>query len=468
MPFVDLHTDDDFASIYYRTNTLYSNVSGFDPNRPTIIILHPTCLDSSWVHKQFIDPRLNNGYNLIAFDRRASGRSKCRASGKHDSWVDAADLAMCHQLLQLPPSHILALEGIAVICALRFAALFPDMCLSLTLCSVPPPTEFKWVYTAFDELMATWCSAEDLESLEHSANESISFMIGSKGCDDDLQDDLITYWQLHMPPRQRARNVEALNVLLNRTALKTEVLSTITQPVLLIHGDHNDMCPIKHAEKLSSHLCNAGGGAMLYIVKGGGGLLNIAHASIVNQTFCKFLSRLPPARSDLLPLDMSIEKRMQAALKRLSEWMDDPSIARRNPVSPLSFCQLPPDVIKSQTDLLLHYGKNQALAFSPVNSYGAPLRKFSERKQDHWFHGDKNGLSIAGQVFSAQELADSPLMDEQLSSADPADAARLAQKNGRLRRATYTGNAVEKPIIKGSMAKILVQNSASPLRQLRA
>lgn len=139
MPYVDLYSNDDYARIHYKTNTLFNNVGGFDPEKPTVVILHPNFLDSTWVHNQFSDLRLDDGFNLIAFDMRVNGRSRARPSGRHDSWTDAADLAFCHsvrasprprtlltppQMLGLPPWHILALEGVSVNTALRFAALY--------------------------------------------------------------------------------------------------------------------------------------------------------------------------------------------------------------------------------------------------------------------------------------------------------------------------------------------------------
>lgn len=98
MPYVDLHSEDDYASIYYHTNAPRNNVSGFDPEKSTVIILHPYFLDSTWLDNQFGDPRLNDSFNLVAFDMRFSGRSTCRMSGRQDAWVNAADLAFCHQV----------------------------------------------------------------------------------------------------------------------------------------------------------------------------------------------------------------------------------------------------------------------------------------------------------------------------------------------------------------------------------
>lgn len=97
MPYVDIAQGNDFASLWYTTNSPTGHVSSFNPNKPTIILLHPFFLDSTWLDMQFGDPRLNEEYNLIAFDQRAAGKTLSRPNGKRDSWTDAADLAFaCH------------------------------------------------------------------------------------------------------------------------------------------------------------------------------------------------------------------------------------------------------------------------------------------------------------------------------------------------------------------------------------
>ena len=97
MPYVDIAQGNDFASLWYITNSPTGHVSSFDPDKPTVILLHPFFLNSTWLDSQFGDPRLNQGYNLIAFDQRAAGRTLSRPNGKQDSWTDAADLAFaCH------------------------------------------------------------------------------------------------------------------------------------------------------------------------------------------------------------------------------------------------------------------------------------------------------------------------------------------------------------------------------------
>ncbi|KAJ6567283.1 Alpha/Beta hydrolase protein [Mycena vulgaris] len=447
MPFVDFHSADDFASIHYITNSFFGNVGSFDPEKPTICILHPTFLDSSWVYAQFNDPRLDADYNLIAFDMRVAGKSECRHSGKHDSWVDAADLAFCHQALALPPIHILALETISINCALRFAALFPEMCLSLALCNVPAPTELKWIYTAYDELIQTWCFAEDLESYEHVAMEAVTFTLGAD-TPSDLRDDLIAYWETSMHPRRRQRVLEQANIILNRTPLPAEAYSHITQPVLIIHGDSNDLSPRKYAERLALDLK-----AVLYTVKGGGGYLSIppGTASIVNQVYVKFVSRLPRVRSDRATPTMTVEERMKDALGTLEMITGDSSVRARDPLSSLSFCCLSDEVIQQQTEGLAAYRKGQTLAYLPLNPAGRPIRRYSERPRDDWFESKAEGISYAGGRFfpEASGRSDRPLP---MPHSEPITAS-----DNRLRRGTFSSNAtsVEKHVIKGSMAKVV-------------
>ncbi|KIK65733.1 hypothetical protein GYMLUDRAFT_70812 [Collybiopsis luxurians FD-317 M1] len=424
MPYVDIYSKDDYASIFYTTNTEFDCVGGFDPEKPTILMLHPTVLDSSWCSEQFSDPRLGSNFNLIAFDMRVCGQSTCRANGRHDSWVEAADLAMCIQILQLPACHIFACEVLSVNSALRLAILFPELCLSLTLVNVPPPTEMKWVFNGYDEVVQNWCYSEDLESLEHVGMELTRFLVGAE-CDPDLRDDLIQYWEVHTPPYRRTRTVEQVNVVLNRTPLKSHMLKEITQPVLIIHGDRNEVSPTKYAERLAADLVNVEGGAILYMVKG--------TASITNQVFSKFVSRLPKHRSDLEPSPTSREERMAVALGKLAQLTGDATIASRDPLCPMSFSCLTPDVIQAQTDSLNLYRKGECEAFNPCGPDGRATRRFSEAKNQHWFTGEKDGISYAG---------------------------------CRLRRATISPSSVDKHVIKGSMAKVVNSNTPNGLQRL--
>ena len=80
---------------------------GFDPNKPTVVMLHPLFLDSSWLYPQMDDHRLNSQFNIIVFDTRSTGKSISRPTGKYDLWVTAADLAFCFHVRPWPAPHYL-------------------------------------------------------------------------------------------------------------------------------------------------------------------------------------------------------------------------------------------------------------------------------------------------------------------------------------------------------------------------
>lgn len=138
--------------------------------------------------------------------------------------------------------------------------------------------------------------------------------------------------------------------------------------------------------------------AVLYTVKGGGAYLSIppGTASIVNQVYVKFVSRLPHVRSEYTPPAQPIEERMRAALGTLETIMGDSAFRSRDPLSSLSFCCLPEDVVRQQTEGLAAYRKGQTLAYSPVSPSGRPIRRYSERPRDDWFDGKTEGISYAG------------------------------------------------------------------------
>ena len=66
---------------------------------------------------------------------------------------------------------------------------------------------------------------------------------------------------------------------------------------------------------------------------------------------------------------------MRAALEELAALAENDAIAARDPLCPLSFSLVPPNVEKLQTDALRLYAKNERLAFSPLGPDGRPIRK---------------------------------------------------------------------------------------------
>lgn len=102
MPYIDLLHPFDAVSIWYTASSRLGTVNSLQPDKPTIVMLHPLYLNSSWLWGQMDDPRLNSAFNMIAFDTRTSGKSMSTPSGMYDTWVQAADLALCFQVCWAP------------------------------------------------------------------------------------------------------------------------------------------------------------------------------------------------------------------------------------------------------------------------------------------------------------------------------------------------------------------------------
>jgi pimeloyl-ACP methyl ester carboxylesterase len=102
-----------------------------------------------------------------------------------------------------------------------------------------------------------------------------------------LFEQIIAYFETAYPPFNRHKLAQIGNILMNvsrgvhmalmtlsdmwlpqRTALLKKELAAIQQPVLLIHGDKNQIHPIQHAHNMIADLVNAKDGAKMYTIKG--------------------------------------------------------------------------------------------------------------------------------------------------------------------------------------------------------
>ncbi|KAF5363858.1 hypothetical protein D9756_000594 [Leucocoprinus leucothites] len=456
MPFVDLHSTDDFASVYYQTNSQFGNVRGFDPEKPTVLILHPMFFDTDWLNYHWGDPRLYKNFNLIAFDMRCSGRTVCRPSPRHDTWVEAADVALCHLKLRLPPCHVLALEPTSVCVALRFAVLFPELCLSLALCNVPSPYEPEWAFGVLDETMRRWCFAKDMETFEHGGVEAVNLLCGYDN-ESDLYDDAIAHLALKTPQDQRVRVAELFGVYVNRTPLRSEELAEIKQPVLIFHGERNDMHSIEHAERLRELLTGVDGGAILCTIMSGASNLSFNRnaAAMLNSIYSRFLlQRIDRARSELRMTDISIRERMRTALFKLADIMDWPDMGANDPLSSMSFSCLSEAGVQRQAELLKEYAESEN-TFSPLGPDGKPLRKYSDREGRHWFVGGPGGLSIVDVSFL-------PPRNQARPEKDVKTGRRNTLQNLDLTLSLPSSTSVSTEFMKTSLAKI-VANPATTL-----
>ncbi|KAI0299709.1 alpha/beta-hydrolase [Multifurca ochricompacta] len=390
MPHVDLVSGDDYVSIWYTTNTRYNSVSTFDPTRPTVILLHPFSFDSSWLGNILGDPGLDGAYNMIAFDLRYSGKTRERPNGKLDCWVQAADLGFACEMLHVFQAHVWAEEALSVNIALRFAMLFPDMCLSLALVTASPPAELQNVSLAMNQFVRLWCFADDLSALDRAASKFLELTVHvGLGLGVDEIDEVVAHWQTQYPPFRRARVVGIRNLILNRVPLTKSQLATICQPVLILHGENNTMHPLEHAQQLKEELVNSK--VTLSVIEGAAGFMSISPscAPILSQNYVNFLDNLLPHSNHT---DSMESDRMNRALARLGELAGDPGIIKRDPSSPMSFSLVPPDVEREQTEAFNLFFRGMNKALSPLRPDGRPEHKPRQQPMRAAVHGYGNKI----------------------------------------------------------------------------
>ena len=108
---------------------------------------------------------------------------------------------------------------------------------------------------------------------------------------------------------------------------------------------------------------------------GGQGCLGVVpeSASIANRVFASFLARQPPARSDPLPPQPT---RLEDALQRLADIVNDPEIASRDASSPMAFTCVSPAIVRRRTQIYAQAAAGHRGAFSPLDNHGRPKRKY--------------------------------------------------------------------------------------------
>lgn len=391
-------------------------------------MMHPYLMDSTWLRPQFNDCRLGENYNMIAYDMRCHGSTKTTPTGKLDTWVGAADAAFLHHRLKLPPVHILACEALATHTALRFAALFPEKVLSLTLCQVPPPRILEWVLGSTDEFLRQWPNATEQSELEISLAGLMGPFVGidpSQHADEDFAEEIFHHFSTRYPPPRRSQMMEVFNQCTNRGPIEPNVAAAVTVPTLIVQGQQNTVDPIEYAYALEKSLVNVPGGAKVYIIKGARGMLNMlpTFANILNGAFQRFLERLPRSshnagkpqqqhhRSKSLdsndsstyhefPSSESLRDRMSRALSTLAQLTGDSAVIQRDPRSPLSFSRVPLHIERQQMDAIYSAAKGQQEAFDPRGPNGRPQRRWSQRKADGWVGIDVSRSSAVGSLPS--------------------------------------------------------------------
>ncbi|GAA6015580.1 hypothetical protein JCM10207_008134 [Rhodosporidiobolus poonsookiae] len=342
MPYVNLPGS---VSLWYELHP----PSDANTSKPSLLLLAPTFMDST-----FLDPyveQFKDDYSICTLELRSCGRSRNPVTADYDFTVSAADIALTMEALHLPPSHIFGAGCECFQAALKLALLFPEHVLSLSLAGSPTLFAVPTNVAAFEEIDEAWAWPSDTDYWVEAMGGIGEFVLGQKTYPNwpEIWDRVLPSFVRRLNP-YRARHIWIHSEPNHRhPRLTPDLLATIKQPVLIIHGD-NDTCYAVNEVQEQTKFFRGAKEVRCHIIQDGPHLLAISHAPAVIAHMQAFLSRNIADKPGFLPFDM------HRALNTAASMLGNPKIALRNPRNPNSFSLVTPEeLVAGQTrlDLML-------------------------------------------------------------------------------------------------------------------
>ena len=223
------------------------------PARASIIVLHGWCGSKEWT-REIIRLVVTHGYNAIAFDSRAHGASGgqyCTYGVREKDDVSAVLEEAQKRFGNIGPVGVL---GISFGGAVAIQALAADKRLR------------------FGIAISSFCRLEDVARVQ--------MRLFTK-CDHD--------WLFH---RVLAKG-EAWGGFKAADVQPTEAARGITQPILVIHGEHDNLCPIGDARQLFEHLASTNKEWFPAANSDHDHILGSSDLPEINRRIVMFLARFP-------------------------------------------------------------------------------------------------------------------------------------------------------------------------------
>jgi pimeloyl-ACP methyl ester carboxylesterase len=231
-----------------------------DPADPAILLVMGIGASMLWWEERFCRMLADGGRFVIRYDHRDTGRSVTYEPG-HPEYTGAdlvADAAGVLDAHGVPSAHVVGVSAGGALAQL-LALDSPDRVVSLVLIStsravsdgreLPPPTEEFVRFVAAAEV--DW--SEPASVVEYVVEYSRVLAGGQRAFDD------AAVRALARRDVERARNFSAAqnHDVLSGAEQPREALSSITVPVLVIHGTADPMFPLEHGEALAEEIPGA-------------------------------------------------------------------------------------------------------------------------------------------------------------------------------------------------------------------
>ncbi|KAL2128987.1 hypothetical protein VTI74DRAFT_8375 [Chaetomium olivicolor] len=271
---------------------------GYDPSKPTCVLINSMCTTVSLYKSQFTDAALTSALNLLAIEPLGHGATSC--STEHFTYWDSAIMAL-QVLDQLGIKQAYALgtsQGGWIVT--RMALLAPERIKGLVLLGTSMDYESAesrengcWdPKTLLSPFYEKWCS--EVETPEFVVDDVWCGMVGSLGFGKAGTQEMVQYWTevlkgVYRGDEGRKKLKMALACLLDRDGLLRRIRD-VKCPVYWLQGTDDTpfglTVPAQHIK-----LFTGSKDVTLTVVEGGGHYLNATHPKEVGATLLEMIHK---------------------------------------------------------------------------------------------------------------------------------------------------------------------------------
>ncbi|ORY90912.1 Alpha/Beta hydrolase protein [Leucosporidium creatinivorum] len=292
MPFLDLPSVG--LRMYYEMGS-----PAIDPSKPTLLLLHAGVCTASFFSSQLKDPRLNDGFNLVALESRFHGRSESELRETFVAKDNSVDCLAAVDALQLTSYSIMAEGHWGVHTACWMAIERPSQVKALVLASPCPPSESPELQLAMVEDWLPWGSAnkdgngDDTGTIPDGAMKVVSdYFFGKLGREPERRAAFLESMQAHYGTGQPSIFLKIVVSWFLREPIPPALCASLTVPIMILQGGEDiNTSPLAAAEAWQASFTSAQDGADLRIINGAPHLLSYTDANITNRYVLGFLSK---------------------------------------------------------------------------------------------------------------------------------------------------------------------------------
>lgn len=227
--------------------------------------------------------------------------------------------------------------------------------------------------TAFQTVLAAWTNPELPEDWDDSVSATQWWLYGPRStyCSLDVLDAWAGALIRRYPPCKATRALGSCVAYVEREAPPTSLAPLIKAPMLVLHGDFQNIYDIPSAERRFAEFINLPPPSSFHVLKDTPLHMFDTYPERVKEHYYPWIDDLIARQKVANSQRNATSFNPQDALQRLSEILGDASVALRDPTTSDSFYALSAEKVMSNAERIKTLESNQIYKFSFIGG-GAP------------------------------------------------------------------------------------------------